>query len=286
MPQPAVNDATAQRLIDVYQRANDRLLAAYEQAVMDPDRFRQARRMRELIDTHEAIIDGLTEATRAWWTGSVPELHAAGAAYAAQVTGGTFAWSQPHVAAVEDFATRTWTDIATRLREIDTETRTVLRAQVRDATRAALLENRTAVQAGRDLAREAARQGLWSVEYGNGARHTMRDYADSVIRTTTAESYNRGSVVQTVEEGFTHVEYFDGEGCGVVSHNDPQQANGLIVPIGEVVYLAHPRCRRAVVPALPTGPLVTEAPDIGAPRPVEALPIRRREPRTPRTPRR
>jgi hypothetical protein len=288
VPQPAANDAAARRLIALYEESYATLLGQWTDAAAEPARVRQTARLRELLDSHEAEMARLSEASRTWWATEVPILHAAGAQSAATVTGSRFVWSQPHREALEQFVARTWDDVAVNLRAIDRDTRLALRGEIRSATRAALLESRTAVAAGRDVAREAARAGLWSVEYANGARHTMRDYADTVVRTTTAEAYNRGSVVQTAADGFTHVEYFDGEGCGVVSHDDPTKANGLIVPITDVVYLSHPRCRRAIVPALPTGPLVEEPPDIGDARGPEpaVVPLRSpREPRTPRTPR-
>jgi hypothetical protein len=287
MPQPAANDATARQLIAVYEDAYDQLVEAWQRAAADPRRVSQTRRLRDLLDIHEATMQGLVDASRTWWAAEVPALYAAGAAYAAQTVGSTFAWGRAHLSAVESFAGRTWDDVASALRDITDETRRVLRREIASATRSALLESKTAVQAGRDLAREAARSGLWSVEYSNGARHTMRDYADSVIRTTTAEAYNRGSVTQALVDGYEHVEYFDGADCGVTSHQDPLKANGLIVPIADVVHLSHPRCRRAVVPALEGRSLAPDGlVDIGEARPPEPSPITtERQPRTARQPR-
>lgn len=284
MPQPAANDTAAQRLIDVYQEAQEALVAEYRTAIEDPRRVRQTRRLRELIDSHQTTMASLREQSRTWWSTELPALHAAGAAESAVVTGSSFAWTQVHIDAVNEYVTRTWDDVAKSLDGISDSTRAALRREVSAGTRSVLLEGRTATQAGRELAQAAAREGLWSVRYSNGAYHTMADYFDSVIRTTTAEAYNRGSVVQTAADGFTHVEYFDGPDCGVTSHNDPQKANGLIVPIEDVVYISHPRCRRAVLPALETGPL-TSGVDIGTERAPETPAAPARAPRTPRQPR-
>lgn len=286
MPQPAENQAAAERLIDAYREAYDNLLAEYRRAVLDPRRTSQTRRLRALLDHHQEVMSTLESTARTWFATTLPELHAAGALSAAEHAGTAFTWTQPHTEAVNEFVTRTWDDVAARLREVDTTTRRVLRSELRSATRSVLLEGKTAVQAGRELAREAARAGVWSVRYSNGARHTIADYIDSVIRTTTAEAYNVGSVTQSVEDGFTHVEYFDGDDCGVDGHNTLPKANGMVVPVEEVVYLSHPRCRRAILPATPTGPLVpgttVQLADATAERPT--VPARQgRAPRTPRS---
>lgn len=282
MPQPAANQATAEALIRVYEDAHDSLVAAWQAAATDERRARQTRRLRELLDTHEATMAALTDTSRTWWSTSVPILHAAGAGQAAAVVGSSFTWTQAHLAAVEAFAARTWDDVAANLQAITAETRRLIRQEIASATRTVLLESRTAVQAGRDVAREAAKRGLWSVTYANGARHTMRDYADMAVRTTTAEAYNRGSTTQTIADGYEWIEYFDGDDCGITSHEDPDKANGQIVPIGDVVYLSHPRCRRAILPALP-GRSLADGVALGEALPPEPAPISARQPRQPRT---
>lgn len=286
IPQPASNDAAAQRLIDVYDAAHVRLVADYEKAVLDPSRARQVARLRELIRTNEAVVDGLVGASRTWLTATLPELHAAGALAASQALGTAFAWTAPHTAAVDVLAQRTWLDVAERLRDMRVDTRAGLRSLIRDASRSALLENRTATQAGVDAARVAADQGLFSVTYRNGARHTARDWADSAVRTTTAEAYNRGSTTQCRTDGIEHVEYLDGPGCCVgPGHSVGPPANGLVVALDDVVYLSHPRCRRSIAPAPNAAPLpnVNRDPGVGRPPAVEPTPPAGRTPRTPRT---
>lgn len=253
MPQPAANDRIAQDLIRVYEQAQAALIAELEQIAAEPNRFRQRRRLRELAALHDVTMAELRETSRVWWSTQVPVLHAAGAADFAGALGRGFTRQPVHTAAAESFARRTWGDVARRLEEIDGGTRREIRAMARSSTRSALLESRTAVQAGRDMAREAARQGLWPVQYHGGARHTMRDYADTVIRTTTATAYNDGAMVQARVEGIEHVQYADGPGCGVTAHNDGTEANGLIVPLDEVVALAHPRCVMPGQRVLPYG---------------------------------
>lgn len=282
MPQPQATAAAAQRLIRVYDRSHEQLVDLLAQALADPARHRQVARLRELIRVHEEIMDGLRRATAQWIGATLPELHALGATWAAQAVGSSFVWSQPHLAAVEQLAERTWADIAPRLRGISTETRRQLRVLAQDSTRRSILGHTTAQAAGRDMAREMAREGIWSVTYRNGARHTMRDYADTVIRTTTAQAYNTGSLTQTVSDGIDHIEYLDGAGCGVTSHDDPQEADGLIVPIDQAVMLAHPRCRRSIAPAPFAASLGLDAELGPEPAPSPAVVVTGRRARTPR----
>ena len=254
MPQPLRNDQLASQLVSVYREAHGRLVAEYLAIVDEPSRARQAARLRQLIATNEAITRNLLDASRTWITTALPELHAAGAAYAAEVIGTSFIWTAPHREAVEQMAARLWDDVATRLRAMSAETRGVLRDQLRDATRAALLENRTATQAGVDLARRLASDGLFSVEYANGARHSVLDWADSAVRTTTAEAYNVGTLTQSRGDGIMYVEYFDGPTCCVgPGHNVGPIANGLVVHLDEVEYLSHPRCVMPGQRVLPYG---------------------------------
>lgn len=254
LPQPARNDQLAEALVKVYREAHGRLVAEYLAIVDEPSRARQAARLRQLIATNEAITKNLLDASRTWITTALPELHAAGAAYAAEVIGTSFIWTAPHREAVEQMAARLWDDVATRLRAMSAETQGILRDRLRDATRAALLENRTATQAGVDLARRLASDGLFSVEYTNGARHSVLDWADSAVRTVTAETYNVGTLTQSRGDGIMYVEYFDGPTCCVgPGHNVGPIANGLVVHLDEVEYLSHPRCVMPGQRVLPYG---------------------------------
>lgn len=295
MPQPVANDVLADQLIDLYRAAHDDLVALLEDALAAGNRRTQVARLRALIRANEATIDGLLEASRSWLEATIPELHAAGAGAAAEIIGSQFAWTAPHLAAVEQLATRVWGDVAANLLDVRADTRRALRAMVEDATRASLLESKTATQAARTLAQHAAADGLWSVEYANGARHTIADYADSVIRTTTATAYNEGSVEQCRTDGIEYVEYVDGPECHVgPGHDNGPLANGVVVALEDVVMISHPRCRRAVLPSLQEGAIPASARTVGPARTPEvaAMPAapRRvarsaRNPRSTRTPR-
>jgi hypothetical protein len=293
MPQPARNDEVAEALVAEFEGAQRRLLAELQRIEAEPNQFRRRRMLRALVAQHEAEIAALRESSRTWWGTEVPVLHMAGAAdFAATLTAGGFRTvgvSSPlHSAAIEQFTRRTWEDVAKRLRDIDEGTRQALRDLARSATRGVLFESRTATQGGRDFAREAAKRGIWSVRYADGSHHTMRDYADTVIRTTTATAYNEGAMTQAAVEGIEWIQYADGAGCGVTSHQDPVKANGMVVALDEVVALAHPRCRRALLPA-PFGKPIAGADLMAGPSRAEepaVVPARSaRTPRTGRTPR-
>lgn len=291
MPQPAANDAIAGRLIDLYTEAHASLIDQLDAALTAGNRRTQVARLRELIRANEAITDALLTSTSDWLASSVPELHAAGAGAASDLIGSTFAWTAPHVDAVNQLAGRVWTDIAANLLDVRADTRKALQDMVADATRASLLESRTATQAARTLAQHAAADGLWSVEYANGARHTIADYADSVIRTTTAEAYNQGSIEQCRTDEITHVEYVDGPGCHVgPGHDKGPLANGLVVALEDVVTISHPRCRRALLPVVDAAVIPASARTVGPARGTEpatltVAPEPRRIPRAPRHPR-
>lgn len=291
MPQPPSNDAAAQQLIDVYRQAQRDLEQKLAAIIDDPSRAGQASKIRKLIATTKATLAGLEQATADWLTATLPEIHALGGQFAAEALGHDFAWTLPHQEAVQELATRTFTDVAENLQDIDQSTRAALRSWAEDSTRAGLLESQTAVQAGKDMARVAADQGMFSVTYSNGATHAMADYAETVVRTTTATAYNRGSVTQCREDGIEYVQYADGPECGVDGHDDDTLADGLIVALDDVIDISHPNCRRAMLPvvdgAVPDGVDASVGPErtpLAAPAPkATRQPRQARQPRTPRT---
>lgn len=246
MPQPqAVTDA-AEELIALYREAQTTLMDELGRALGEPSRWRQVRRLRELIGTNAEIVATLEAGTRGWLVGSLAEIHALGAA-AALAEGATFAWSMPHIDAVQALATKAWEEIAPNLRHIDAAGRGALRTMARDAARGTLLEGRTAAQSGRLLERWAADRGFAEVTYRNGARHLIGDYADTVARTVAAEAYNNGTFTQLGADGVEWVEVFDGPDCGWTSHDDADKANGTVRRIDDAMShsLSHPRCARS-----------------------------------------
>lgn len=250
MPQPAEVTAVADELIALYREAQRRLLVELGDALMDPRRWRQAQKLRALIATHAEIIAVLDSGTREWLSVRLPEVHALGARNAARTVGSAFQWTAPHVHAVEQMAATAWDDVALNLQQLRSGGRRALRELARDATRSTLLEGRTAAQSGRLLEGWARDRGIGSVVYRDGSRRMIGDYADMVARTTTANSYNAGTLTQTASDGIEWVEVFDGSDCGWTSHNDPLKANGRVMPLDEANQypISHPRCARSFGP--------------------------------------
>lgn len=287
MPQPAELDRMVAELVSEFRASQASLEAQLEALLATPSKAAQASRIRALIRSNDALVRGLEASTGDWLATTLPEVYGLGAASAAEMVGASFQWTQPHLDAVQQLASGALEEVAKNLRGLRADTRSALQGWARDATRSGLLEARTAVAAGRDLAQVAARAGIFEVEYANGARHAMANYAEMAIRTTTATAYNRGSVELCREEGIEYVQYADGPDCGVESHDDPEKADGLVVRLDDVVEISHPNCRRACLPAPDGAPIGGAATDPGPARaaepPPQPPPSRARQARTSRT---
>lgn len=252
MPQPAEVDRIAAEVVALWQDSHASLLAELAEVIDEPSEVRRAARIRELLKVNGVVLDELNAGTREWLAAKLPEVHALGAARAAEAVGSAFAWTQPHVDAVQALAAQTWGEVAPNLREVRASSRTAIRSLTRDSVRSILLEGQTGSGASRALEAAANRAGLWSVTYGNGARVGMGDYADMLARTVSANAYNAGTLTQTIGDGFEWVEIFDGPDCGWTSHADPDKANGTVRPVADAVEnsISHPRCARSFAPAV------------------------------------
>lgn len=247
MPQPAANDRAAESLIRLYRDAVARLAARAAAIATDPRRTRERARLRDLIAAVDDELDALDAATRGWVRVRLPAVYADGARRTAADIGATFEWTRPHREAVQQAAARTWDELLTSTRFVRRDSKATIRRMARDATTRALLENVTPTRAAGDMAAALRETGIATVRYRNGARHSVADYADTVIRTETAQAYNQGALTLGREEGVEWWEYADGPGCCVgPGHSVGDLANGLVVRSDDIVPLAHPRCRRAI----------------------------------------
>lgn len=255
MPLPAELQAVADELAALYAETQAALAAELAQVVGDPNRRSQVARLRELIRTTRTMRTELEAGTRDWLQTSLAQVHAAGAEKAAADAGSAFAWTTPHVEAVQALASTTWTDVAANLRGMETETRRALRGLTRDAAREVLLEGKSSAQVAGGIERWMGENGLGTVTYGNGARHLAADYADTVARTTTANAYNEGTFTQLEADDIGWAECSDGPACGLRSHNDAEKANGKVYPlaVARQYPIAHPRCVMPDTPVLPHG---------------------------------
>jgi hypothetical protein len=154
----------------------------------------------------------------------------------------------PDVDAINVLAGDTYSSLLDATRFVRESTKDLIRTLAREHVADKLIVGQTAEQAGRDLAARLEGRGIAAVVYKNGARHGLGDYADMLLRTKSAEAYTVATMGQLDRAGITFVEIFDGVGCGMASHDDPDKANGTVRPLIEAQRfpISHPRCRRAV----------------------------------------
>lgn len=254
MPQPAEVDRIRAELLDLYTSAwldIENQLAHL--ALQPPERSAVLRRrLNELSRDIGTEMEGLDHQMRAWLKERFPDIYRLGAIDAADQVGERFSWSQHHRDAVQVLARQTFDDLlaATRFVRADTK-RFVREAARRDAARS-IIEGTPAARAGRDLATTLrsvfGTDPIAAVRYSNGARHGLADYADTVLRTTTATAFNQGTF--NAAGGVGWFEVFDGAACGWTSHDDTDLANGSIRSAAECAAqtIAHPRCARSFGP--------------------------------------
>lgn len=249
MAQPEIVDAIREELLALYRRTaaeiDDRLADLAD--IPDSKAARLRSRLRSLSRSVRADMRDLEAPTRAWITTRMPIVVEAGARVASSDLGLRFAWSQAHAAAVQKLAEDTFADLLSATQYVTRDAVALTRRAAREATRRSIVGGDTAQQAGRSLAREfTGGNPIASVRYSNGARHTLADYSDTVLRTKTAQAFNQGSLVVGREAGVEWVEVFDGPDCGWTDHDDPDLANGTIRTLDDADAhdIAHPRCAR------------------------------------------
>jgi hypothetical protein len=254
VPQPPEVEASARRLIALFTTAQADIADQLEQLAREGDRVARRRaRLRELQRTVDAMLDQLEAGTRTWLTGHLPATYELGAGTAAAELGEAFQWSQPHIAAVQQLAAETFDDVLSATSYVRSSTKRWVRQQAARQTSLSLLEGRTAQQAARALVSAAGEVvdalggPVGMVRYADGSYRRLADYADTLLRTTTARAYNAGSLNQYRQMGVGFVEVTDGADCGFATHNDGDKANGTVRPIAEAFAhsLSHPRCRRS-----------------------------------------
>src|SRR4051812_38324493 len=107
MPQPASVAATADELVGMFRGAQ----ADIERQLLHlTDGSRRAQRLRELNRSVTALLDQLERDMRTWIEQSLPSIYQLGATDAAGIIGDAFVWSQPHLAAMNTLAARSWDD--------------------------------------------------------------------------------------------------------------------------------------------------------------------------------
>jgi HK97 family phage portal protein len=90
-----------------------------------------------------------------------------------------------------------------------------------------------------------------------------RPRAALIARTELGHASNRAALHSFTASGVVvGVRILDGDGCGLRSHDDPERADGVVVPLaemGDIPTLAHPNCVRAFSPIVDAAELAGAA---------------------------
>lgn len=272
MPQPAGNTRAAESAVAAFEEAT----REWSRAVAATVGMDDAARLRALDRTLDDIMARLDVDIRAWVSGDLPDLWIAGAAVAvgATVAAAAASWGTAETiigmasggaasgaaasattggtaTGLQTFVNRSYTDLLSATTHVTDETKRMLRRLAREGA-LATLDGQTATDMGQRLTNlvQEAKRRMMTVTYSNGAVHSLADWADTAIRTQTGLAYNAGTFGACHEFDIGWVELADGPACGLTDHDDPELADGLVVPlhVAEEYPLAHPRCARAILP--------------------------------------
>ena len=234
----------AQRNIEAQQA---RILA------MSPaERKRWKRREDRLGEMRASIDRELNSAMASYGSWSATDWHGIyglGVQEAQKIVVGRFDWTQIHLGAVEAIAQETFEEVLAATEFVRDDTKRWIREMGRRTTAGTIIEGRTAEEAARDLARRGAKEldnagdpEPISLVYKNGAKHTLGDYTQMLIRTKTAVAYNMGTINFATSQGVTRFEVFDGQDCSWPVGHGAANANGRIVTAQQAASnpIAHP----------------------------------------------
>lgn len=257
-------DAVWQQILD----EQDRLIAQWG-TLQPPQRLHRLTLLQAHIRALADSADALAARAVAGATRGAYETGAWGTAIAA---GTSAAFGAPDLDAITNLARDAMDNLLAATQGVRESTKQLVRTLTRDHVRSKLYTGKTAEQAARELARAIEGQGVTAIVYRNGARVGLGDYADMVLRTKTAEAYQEGGFQQGRALDIQWWEIFDGAGCGLDGHEDPNKANGLIVPsdTAERYPISHPRCTRVTSPR----PDIRTASDAGRAEPTRPAELR------------
>lgn len=256
MPQPVEVTDLVEQLLKLFRGTQASIDEQVAAAATDPATARRRRRLAELRRSIDAELAGLEADTAGWLQGNLPHVYELGGAQGASSVGDAFSWTQIHVDAVQHLATDLYGDVLQATSFVRDDVKAWIRESSRRETSLALLEGRTAEQAGRELARAGAGEAVGllgrpvgQIQYADGSYRTLADYSQMLIRTKSAQCYNAGTLNTLSGFGVEWCEILDGAGCGLTSHDDGNQANGQVVSIKVAADhpLSHPNCRRSFI---------------------------------------
>lgn len=247
MPLPAEANAIIEQLSGLYVAAQDGIITELVNLATATDPYGRIQvrreRLRELGRMLDAELVQLDRAAHDWLSGQLPEVFRLGA----EQGGLSFQWTGVSREAVQALAADAYDDLLTATRHVRQETKAFVREAAKLRVRATLLEGQTAARQGQVLAQRLADRGIAAMTYRNGARHGLGEYGPMVVRTKSAQAYNRGAFISSRDNGVTFMECYDGPDCGLTTHTDPDKANGTIRPLDEAESwpIAHPNCARS-----------------------------------------
>lgn len=224
--------------------------ADIERVWLDLTPPQRLRRLRTLQANVRTLADSAETLAARHITGAMRDAYETGAWATATAATSSAVFDAVDLDAVTRLAQDTMNDLLHATRGVRESVKDLIRVMTRDWVRTKLYTGLTAEQAGVRLAADLADHGITSVIYANGNRIGLSTYTDMVTRTRTAEAYQAGGFNQGERLGIEWWEIFDGDGCGLTDHNDPQTANGMIVTLDQAreYPLSHKNCQRATSP--------------------------------------
>jgi hypothetical protein len=250
MPQSDAVTALADELTSLYTRVQTDLLDRLEAIAADPAQHRLRQRLNEQLRAIEQALDEVDTQAKVYLSRRFPEVYQYGALEAARATRRPFVWSAIHRDAVAVIANETYDNLRRATQYVRRDTLRFIRMAVRERTAAAVIGGQTATQAGRELQRTLAENGVRAVRFANGAKYPLGAYSQMAIRTSTAQAYVQGTLNASRESGVRWMECFDSPGCGMNGHDSGDAPGGTIRPIEEALAypISHPNCARSWSP--------------------------------------
>lgn len=236
-----------------YEQSWARVVTSEDQLLDDWAALNRTQRLSRLRDTRrtiEGLMDVADELALRWAARELPDAYQLGARQAAGAAGAAVSFTAVDVDAVNSLVFDARQSLLAASSYVKRSTKALINRLATDHMTDKLIRGLTAEQASRNLRHELEGHGVTAVVYADGSRHGLAEYADMAILTRTAEAYQVGGFHQTETLGIGWMELFDGSGCGLTSHDDPEKANGMILPLAQArLYpLAHPRCGRTSSP--------------------------------------
>lgn len=230
-----------------WRAAEDRANETLDPLIDDPTNPTNARRLRALVKDIDAEADRLQREARAFLGTHLADVWSLGAN---SMRIGVFDWSAAHRSALTLLVDDTFSELLRATTHMSQDVKQLVRGTARAGVLGKVRDGTPAKTAGRQLAERLKATGITAVTYSDGRHIRASTYAEMVVRTTTAVSYNAGGLNQLLANDVRYVECVDGAACGLVTHDDGNKANGKVFPVdvAGAYIVAHPSCRRDWIP--------------------------------------